>query len=135
MNEGFVVRPCASVPMPHFWGKIFEFSTSCPSSSSFFPYSPHLAFMFIFQTVTHGVLKWSLLLGITAALCIGALGRCFPSGSLGFSLLLWESWEVCPSYTSLVRNQVFSSNTSRSLPGNKGGTMNHSVESQTKELA
>lgn len=57
------------------------------------------------------------------ALCIGALSvslhQCLSPGSLRFSGLLLESWELCPSYTSCIWKQVSSSNTSRSLPGNR----------------
>lgn len=55
-------------------------------------------------------------------LCILVLFLCpfadvCPQDPWGFHSL-WESWEVCPNYTSSVRNWISGSNTFRSLPGN-----------------
>lgn len=56
---------------------------------------------------------FQLLCALVLFLC-----RCLSPRSLGFSGLLLESSERCPSYTSCIWKQVSSSSTSRSLPRN-----------------
>lgn len=95
-----------------------------PAVLVFFIFSTLPSCCLFFKQWPMEFLKWSLLLGSLFSCSVHwcsslSLCWCLSPGSLGVSGLLLESWELCPSYTTCIWMQVSSSNTSRSLPGNR----------------